>query len=149
MYQKILVPLDGSSRAERILWHVEEIALQHRSRIVFLQVVRPVIVTDGYKTIQPEESLAGSRRAIDEARAYLSVVQGEFREKGIETKRIAEIGPVVSTILGVAQREAVDLIAMASHGRSGLSRAFYGSVAAGVLNQVDRPLLLIRARSEE
>ena len=120
MYQKILVPLDGSSRAERILWHVEEIALQHRSRIVFLQVVRPVIVTDGYKTIQPEESLAGSRRAIDEARAYLAVVQGEFREKGIETKRIAEIGPVVSTILGVAQREAVDLIAMASQGRSGL-----------------------------
>ena len=149
MYQKILVPLDGSSRAERILRHVEEIALQHRSKIIFLQVVRPIIVMDGYKTIQPEESLAGSRRAIDEAQAYLAIVEGEFREKGIETKRIAEIGPVVSTILGVAQREAVDLIAMASHGRSGLSRAFYGSVAAGVLNQVDRPLLLIRARSEE
>jgi nucleotide-binding universal stress UspA family protein len=64
-------------------------------------------------------------------------------------QRFSEVGPVVSTILCVAQREAVDLIAMASHGRSGLSRAFYGSVAAGVLNQVDRPMLLIRARSEE
>lgn len=149
MYKKILVPLDGSSRAERILRHVEEVALQHRSKIIFLQVVRPVIIMDGYKTIQPEESLSGSRRAIDEAQAYLAVVEGEFREKGFETKRFAEIGPVVSTILSVAQREAVDLIAMASHGRSGLSRAFYGSVAAGVLNQVDRPLLLIRARSEE
>ena len=149
MYRKILVPLDGSSRAERILRHVEEVALQHRSKIIFLQVVRPVIIMDGYKTIQPEESLSGSRRAIDEAQAYLAVVEGEFREKGFETKRLAEIGPVVSTILGVAQREAVDLIAMASHGRSGLSRAFYGSVAAGILNQIDRPLLLIRARSEE
>jgi nucleotide-binding universal stress UspA family protein len=149
VYKKILVPLDGSSRAERILRHVEEVALQHRSEIIFLQVVRPVIIMDGYKTIQPEESLSESRRAIDEAQAYLAVVEGEFREKGFETKRFAEIGPVVSTILGVAQREAVDLIAMASHGRSGLSRAFYGSVAAGILNQVDRPMLLIRARSEE
>ena len=148
MYKKILVPLDGSSRAERILHYVEEIAHQHCSKIIFLQVVRPVIVMDGYKTIQPEESLAESRRAIDEAQAYLAVVEGEFREKGFETLRFAEVGPVVSTIIGVAQREAVDLVAMASHGRSGLSRAFYGSVAAGVLNQVDRPLLLIRARSE-
>ena len=44
-----------------------------------------------------------------------------------------------------AERERVDLIAMASHGRTGLSRAVYGSVAAGVLHQVDRPMLLVRA----
>jgi nucleotide-binding universal stress UspA family protein len=42
-------------------------------------------------------------------------------------------------------QEEADLIAMASHGRSGLSRVFYGSVAAGVLHRVDRPLLLIRS----
>ena len=48
-------------------------------------------------------------------------------------------------ILDVAEREKVRLIAMASHGRTGLARVFYGSVAAGVLSQADRPLLIVRA----
>ena len=46
-------------------------------------------------------------------------------------------------------QEDADLIAMASHGRTGLARVFYGSVATGVLHKVDRPLLLIRAEDEE
>jgi nucleotide-binding universal stress UspA family protein len=57
-----------------------------------------------------------------------------------------ESGNVVETIIRVAAEESADLIAMASHGRGGLSRVFYGSVAAGTLQQVDRPLLLIRSR---
>ena len=57
-------------------------------------------------------------------------------------------GLVVKTIIDAAKRENADLVAMASHGRSGLSRAFYGSVAAGVLQGIDRPLLIIRSRHE-
>ena len=49
-----------------------------------------------------------------------------------------------SSILGAAQEEDADLIAMASHGRTGLASVFYGSKAAGVLQQIDRPLLLVR-----
>lgn len=52
---------------------------------------------------------------------------------------------MVSTLLAVAERENADLIGLASHGRTGLGRVFYGSVAAGLLNQTDHPLLLIRA----
>ena len=63
----------------------------------------------------------------------------------MKAKSFVEQGPVVGTILNVAEREQVDLIAMASHGRTGLARVFYGSVAAGILQQVDRPLLLIRS----
>jgi nucleotide-binding universal stress UspA family protein len=51
--------------------------------------------------------------------------------------------------LDVAAREEVNLIAMTSHGRTGLARVFYGSVAAGVLHQADRPLLLVRALDDE
>ena len=72
----------------------------------------------------------------------------EFREKGIASKVIVERGSVVKSIITAAENEDVDLIAFASHGRTGLQRVFYGSVAAGVLHQVDRPLLIIRARSE-
>ena len=59
---------------------------------------------------------------------------------------IAHESPVKG-IVNSAEHRNVDLIAMASHGRTGLPRVFYGSVAAGVLNLVDRPLLLIRANS--
>ena len=54
-------------------------------------------------------------------------------------------GPVVTSIINIASQEDVDLIALASHGRSGLARVYYGSVAAGILQRVDRPLLLIRS----
>jgi nucleotide-binding universal stress UspA family protein len=50
-------------------------------------------------------------------------------------------------IVNAAEKEGVDLIAIASHGRSGLSRAFYGSVTAALLQRIDRPLLLIRSQN--
>jgi nucleotide-binding universal stress UspA family protein len=58
-------------------------------------------------------------------------------------------GPAVERIIQTAEKENADIIAMASHGGGGLSRVFYGSVAAGVLNRVDRPLLVIRSRQED
>lgn len=81
-----------------------------------------------------------------EVKAYLNARRGEFREKGIEAKVSVEHGPVVETIIDVAAREEADLIAIASHGRNGLSRVVYGSAAAGVLQRVDRPLLIVRSR---
>jgi hypothetical protein len=53
---------------------------------------------------------------------------------------------LAEAILDTADREGADLIALASHGRTGLSRVLYGSVAAGVLHRADRPLLLIRSQ---
>jgi len=58
-------------------------------------------------------------------------------------------GPAVKAIVDAAESENADLVAMASHGRTGLSRTFYGSIAAGVLQRIDRPLLLIRSRGDE
>jgi len=81
----------------------------------------------------------------NEARFYLAVRRGEFCEKGIEAQARVVHGPVVEAIIDVAEREGADLIAMASHGRNGLAWVFYGSVAAGVLQRVNRLLLLIRS----
>jgi nucleotide-binding universal stress UspA family protein len=55
----------------------------------------------------------------------------------------------VEAITKTAELEGADLIAMASHGRTGLSQVFYGSVAAGVLHRANRPLLLVRSRDDE
>jgi nucleotide-binding universal stress UspA family protein len=84
-----------------------------------------------------------------DAESYLAGLEGVLKEKNISAKRIVSFGSVVQSILDTAEREGADLIAMASHGRSSLSRVFYGSVAAGVLHRVDRPLLIIRSRGVE
>src|SRR5690606_40395943 len=74
---------------------------------------------------------------------YLRARQGEWRSMGLDARtRIAQ-GPIVKTILDVAQAEDVDLIAIASHGRTGLAHLVYGSVALGVLHRTDRPVLLV------
>ena len=148
MYKTILVPLDGSKRAERILKHVEALAQCLNSRIIFLQVVTfPNLV--GYD----ESAILLYHHNLEEigkqAESYLDSLKGEFREKGIEAKTCVVGGPVVEQIIDCALRENVDLVAMSSHGRTGLARAFYGSVTAGVLNLIDRPLLIIRSRRDD
>lgn len=76
-------------------------------------------------------------------------VADQLRKKGITVHAMTRNGPVVKVILDTAVKEKTDLIAMASHGRSGLGRVFYGSVAAGVVQHIDRPLLIIRSRDRE
>jgi len=148
MYHKILVPLDGSKRAERILPHVEEMAIAYKTKVIFLQVVEYQMLTTAEGTFinYSDQELVQSEK---QAEAYLEGIQGEFREKNIESRTRVIYGPVVEGIISMAAQENVDLIAMASHGRGGLARVFYGSVAAGLLHRVDRPLLIIRSREAE
>jgi len=147
MYKNILVPLDGSKRAERILRHVEELALCYKSKVIFFRVFRSPMVT-GYDATELEMFHKNCEALLNEAQQYVDALAGEFRDKGIASSSRVALGPVVNEILHCAERENVDLIAMSSHGRGGLSRLFYGSVASGVLNRVDRPLLVIRSRGE-
>lgn len=145
MYHKILVPLDGSRRAEAILPHVEDLARRYEARVIFLQVVEPEPLIVGPDMVYPiiNQDLVTERT--QQAKEYLAARQAEFRAKGIETDTHVGHGPMVAEIIKRAEREGADLVAMASHGRTGLSRVFYGSVASGVLNRIDRPLLLIRS----
>jgi nucleotide-binding universal stress UspA family protein len=154
MYQTLLVPLDGSPRAESILPHIENLAIQFKSKVFFLQVVEAPLqfVNPSFyeTTIQTDiihEYLEDFKRKKEHISAYLAGIQEGFQKKGIETGIFVEQGGAVETILSVAQRENVDLIAIASHGRSGLSRVFYGSVAAGIMQKIDRPILIIRTRN--
>ena len=148
MYNKILVPLDGSQRAEAILYHVQDLAKRYDATVIFVQVVEPVPLSMGYE--MPYEALREEfERQSRQAESYLVALQQEFREKGIEAQTRVVQGLAVAAIAQIAEREEADLIAMASHGRTGLSQVFYGSVAAGVLHRVDRPLLLIRSREGE
>jgi len=146
VYQTILVPLDGSKRAEAIMRHVEELALRYDAKVILLRVEEEIFRL-GYSEhldVSNYQQERSEQRKEDEA--YFAGLLGELREKGIEAKKLILSGPIVQVILDMAVREDADLIAMASHGRGGLARAFYGSVAVGVLHRVDRPLLIIRSR---
>jgi nucleotide-binding universal stress UspA family protein len=146
LFEKILVPLDGSARAEAILPTVESLALEFDSRLVLVHVIDPGSNLMSPHGSHPDVSIELSRQKKEEMVGYLAGKKGEFREKGVETETVLAQGPVVETIIHTAVEHDVDLIAMASHGRTGLQRVFYGSVAAGVLQSVDRPLLLVRSR---
>jgi len=145
MYTTILVPLDGSPRAEKILAHVESLAQKYAATVVLLQVVEPNVAMVTPYDMVPYYDPTEAERITNEARIYLMAKASELEGDGITVKTFVETGPVVSVILDVAEREGATLIAMASHGRTGLGRVFYGSVAEGILHKADRPLLLIRA----
>jgi nucleotide-binding universal stress UspA family protein len=148
MYKKILAPLDGSPRVEAILPHVEALATRFDAEIILLCVFEPdfsLVDTYGHP---PEFYDALQEEWQGEVEAYLEKIKEHLSTKSLKVRFYVERGPVVGTIIKIAERESADLIAMASHGRSGLSRVFYGSVAAVILHRVDRPLLLIRAEKD-
>ncbi len=145
MYQTIVVPLDGSARAEAILPHVEELARCHNARVVLVRIVDPSGSPLGLEGLPVEVSRDLIKQQVTEAESYLEAKQGEFRQLRIEVTARVRYGPIVQTIAQVATDEDADLVAIASHGRSGLARMFYGSVAAGLLQRIDRPMLIVRA----
>jgi len=148
MYEKILVPLDGSKRAEMIRPHVRELAGRFQATVILIMVIE-----HSYTSGIGETLISISEEVIDtklrESQSYLDGVASKFKDKGIECKTIIVHGPVVEKIIETANTEDADLIAMTSHGYGGLTRIFYGSVAAGILNRVDRPLFLVRSRWAE
>lgn len=146
MYANILVPLDGSARAEKILSHVEEMALSLGSKIILLQVVEPIVTVSSADVFVPANDSLTTK--LEQAQVYLNDLIRKLQEKRIDAESRVIGSTIVDAICETAELEKVDLIAMASHGRTGAARVFYGSVAAGVLHRVDRPLLIIRSRED-
>jgi nucleotide-binding universal stress UspA family protein len=145
MYRTLLVPLDGSKRAEAILVHVEQMAKQNRAKVILLKVEDEPMMLDRDEVIDIERYSAQLEKQRERDIAYLTDVQGHLNLEDISTEIRLTRGAVVKSILKIARDTGADLIAMATHGWSGLTRVSYGSVAAGVLQAAELPLLLIRS----
>ena len=123
MYHSILVPLDGSKRAESILPHIEELARRFKAKIILLGVVAPFVI--GHEAIYPIFDEGRYRQQIKKMTAYLATQKEALHEKGIEAQIRVGHRHVVTEIIDTAQREEVDLIAMTSHGRTGPYPKFF------------------------
>jgi nucleotide-binding universal stress UspA family protein len=148
MYKKILVPLDESKRAEMIRPHVRALANQFKATVILIRVIEHTY-SNGIGETFTRISEEAFDAKLKKSESYLDRIASKFRDKDIACKTIVAHGRVVEKIIETANTEDVDLIAMTSHGRGGLTRIFYGSVAAGILNQVDRPLFIVRSRWPE
>jgi len=141
---RILIPLDGSSVAEQVLPHAVSIAQTMGAEIVLIRV--PVAQVYGSLTGEWSVPLEGSFETANEvALAYLERVAGRLDATGLQVTTATRTGAVASVIVEYAEANQIDLIAMCTHGRTGLARWTLGSVADRVLRARCRPLLLVRA----
>lgn len=148
MYENILVCLDGSNLAEQILPHVTELASRLGSRVVLLHVVTEVAISVGPGDPQiVVEELDRIPMAKREAKDYLESVAESLQPRGLKAECVVLEGPVGETIVRYAGESGMDLIAIATHGRSGLRRAVFGSVADYVLRHSRLPVLSIRPQA--
>jgi len=154
MYKTILVPLDGSHLAEAILPHAQQLAALFEAELIYLQVIElshivnlPDVDENDFQAL-PHIGKEDMQKHVEAAQNYLSEMVQFAQENGIPARSRIAYGPVASSIINTAVEERVDLIAMASHGCGGLLGVYYGSVAAGVLQRVDRPLLIVRSQED-
>jgi nucleotide-binding universal stress UspA family protein len=151
MFKYLLVPLDGSGLAESALPAAMALAQQFHSKVLLLRVVRPPDVTGQTSGgVSYGEFVADLRqRSMAEAEQYLHSQQGMLRQQGVHVEVLVVEGRnVAELILDNSADHAIDTIVMSTHGRGGLSRWVFGSVADKVLRRAHVPVLLIRTLSE-
>ena len=151
--RKILIPLDGSRFAENIIPFVEGLVEGGDSEIILLRVIEPIKLVH-YSSYEEglsreevdweryeEEITAKSERA---AMHYLIQKESVLKYKGIKVSSLTLLGKPAQTILEYADDNSVSLIALASHGLSGITKWAYGSIASKIIETSPKPLLLIR-----
>ena len=146
MYQKIMVPLDGSELSECVLPHLETIFNGCQVKDVLLvRVVEPVNPSVG-AYVYPEDAvkrLDAEHKA--EVEQYLDAMIKRLSDKGIVPQTAMLTGKPGDILGDYAEKNGVDLILIATHGRSGVSRWAWGSVADRVLRSACVPVLMVRA----
>ena len=145
MYEKIMVPLDGSELAECVLPHVEGfIKGCHVSNVVFVRVVGPPAAFHyGEVSVSPEiyEETESARKFA--AKDYLDQIKNRLKYEGTELHSEVLVGRVADSLADYTEKNDIDLILIATHGRSGVTRWVRGSVADKILRSSNVPVLMV------
>jgi nucleotide-binding universal stress UspA family protein len=140
-YRHILIPLDGSKLAEAALKEALPLVNSAGARVTFIEAVWPIIDVLNTGT----QVAAVERLRKNEAQKYLDSVARRAEWKALHAKTAVKVGPAADVILDYARSKRADLIVMSTHGRSGLGRWAFGSIADKVLHGAICPVLLVRA----
>jgi nucleotide-binding universal stress UspA family protein len=141
--RRVLVPLDGSKLAEQVLPTILPIATALECEVTLFRVL--VVDTAGPLTGRwylPQNSRFET--ADQDARSYLERLANHIKEQGVRVSTAIQVGPVAKSIIDYVEGHDVDLIAMCTHGRTGIARWALGSVADRLLRAGDKPILLVR-----
>jgi nucleotide-binding universal stress UspA family protein len=145
MYRKIMVPLDGSKMAECVIPHVETVAKLSNASVELVHVIEPVeLPTRGGIALSVDDLKQIEEHSKRDARKYLMEVVRRLNSTGIKSHSKLLTGKAADSLVDYIQENKFDLIIMATHGRSGISRWFWGSVADKILYSSKIPVLLVR-----
>lgn len=142
MIDHILVPLDGSPLAERVLPHLLAVAVPFQSRVTLLRVMSREQTTAATRRID----LLDWQMKEAEAKAYLNTMVENLAGSSLEVDHVLLEGEPASRILEYAHNENIDLIILSSHGVSGLTGWNISSVAHKTVNRVHKPTMIVRAQ---
>ncbi len=156
----LLVPLDGSELAESVLPHVETLAKQRSDKpieVTLLRVCEPPAPPTYYSPEPSEVPLNWGQFVQQEtdrgkkvAKEYLAGVEKRLKDSNIRSVRSEVlVGRAADEIVDYAKKNPFNIIVMATHGRSGLSRWVYGSVAGNVLQGVSSPVFLVKPQQSD
>jgi nucleotide-binding universal stress UspA family protein len=152
MYEKILVPLDGSRVAEAALPNVEDLVIRMAPKTRIEVTLLQVITNMTYNVLTPEEqaqipySEEDLKQIKQNALDYLEKVAATLRSKRIDVKTLVTVGNAAEEIIKASQQISANVIAMSTHGYSGIKRWALGSVADKVLHSSEIPVLTVRAK---
>ena len=139
MYKRILVPLEHSPADQTILRHVTDLAKLSGAEVILLHVA------DGWAARNMEQLNLKESEEMKEDRAYLERVSEELRAAGLEVDAVLAAGDPAKEIAAAAEREKVDLIALATHGHKLLDDVVRGSTATALRHNTRIPILMVRA----
>jgi nucleotide-binding universal stress UspA family protein len=145
MFNKILVCLDGSGVAEQVLPYAEEVAKRFGGKLILLQVISmPITISSPeapgpivgvFEQINREEAIA---------RDYLEGLAKSLRAKGLDVESATLQGAAGESIVTYAGKNKIELVVLATHGRSGIKRLVFGSVADYLMKRLGLPMLIIK-----
>lgn len=143
---KIIVPLDGSKIGEAALRYVEALAKKANTEIVLLHILEKqyhfATAADSY--VQVPYSSAEMKPAKVAAQAYLGSVANRLAKKGLNVRTVMREGKAAESIIDFAQQSGINLIAMSTHGRSGISRWVFGSVTDKIIHSSCARVMVVR-----
>jgi len=143
MYQKVLVPLDGSDLAECALSQVKSLAKSGSiGEVTLMNIVK---IDIPWAEMEKFDINALREPAFAASRKYLAEKESRLKSEGIKVKSESiEANRPAYAITEYAKNNGMDLIVISTHGYTGFKKLMLGSVASGVLNESNVPVLLIR-----